>query len=294
MELTLLISFHSFAQQDPSYSMFMYTGTSLNPAMAGSAGSLSGTALYRDQWTGIKGAPITQFLNLDMPVFHDKVGLGLAMYNDQIGVTRNQNIDLQYAYRLNFGKGILAMGLQGGINNYNADFTSVVTNPQNSADHAFADVANSMAFNVGTGVFYYTDKFSLGISVPRLVNHSIDGLNNSNNYRKYYLNASYLINLSEDLIFKPSTLLKIGEGIPFQVDINSTFWYKQRYSVGVSYRSQDSVTGIVQLKVGDDFTVGYAYDYITSSMSKYVRGNNEIMVRFAIPSINNTINQRKF
>lgn len=290
----LSVSFNSIAQQDPSYSMFMYTGTSINPAIAGSAGAASGAALYRDQWTGIKGAPITQFLNADIPVYHDKVGLGLVMYNDQIGVTRNQNIDLQYAYRLKFKKGIFAMGIQGGINNYNANFASVVTNPQNTIDHAFTNVTNSIALNVGTGLFYYNEKFSVGLSIPRLMNKSMDGLNNSGNYRKYYLTASYTVNLSPDWIFKPSTLLRIGEGIPLQVDINSNFWYKQKYGFGVSYRTNDSVTGMLQFKVADDFTVGYAYDYIISSMSRYSTGNNEVMVRFTIPTVNDVINQRKF
>ncbi len=292
--LTLLISFKSNGQQDPSYSMFMYNGTSINPAIAGSAGSLSGTALYRDQWIGVNGAPITQFLNVDLPVYHDKVGLGIVVYNDKIGVTRNQNIETQYAYRLKFEKGILAMGIQVGLNHFNADYASVITNSQNTIDNTFSDVTNSISLNVGTGLFYYTEKFSVGFSIPKLINKSRDGLNHSDNYRKYYMTASYTIDLSADWIFKPSTLLRIGEGMPFQIDINSNFWFRKKYGIGVSYRSNDSISGLFQLKVGHDFTVGYAYDYTISRLSQFVNGSNELMIRITIPTSNDVINQRTF
>jgi type IX secretion system PorP/SprF family membrane protein len=282
------------AQQDPAYSMFMYTNTATNPAMAGTAGTLSGMALYRDQWTGIKGAPVTQFLNLDMPLHSDKVGVGLVLHDDRIGITRNQNFNLQYAYRLKFEKGVLAMGLQGGLNHYKADYTSVVTNPQNIVDNSFSEITNSYWVNVGTGIFYYTEKFNIGVSVPKLLNQSIDGMGKNRLQHQYYLTAGYAFPLSPDWMLRPSTMLKIGEGVPLQADFNNTFWFREKYSIGISYRTNDSMAGIIQLMVADGFVVGYAYDYILSSMSQYATGSNELMIRFYIPSQKGLMNARKF
>src|SRR5687767_5613264 len=120
------------AQQDPAYSMFMYNGLAINPAVAGSAETFSATALYRKQWAGIEGAPQTQTLNVDAPVWSNKIGLGISIINDRIGVVENLNINAQYAYRIQFSEGTLSLGLQGGMNNYKADYTSVVTNAQNA------------------------------------------------------------------------------------------------------------------------------------------------------------------
>jgi len=289
----LLTSFHAHAQQDPSYSMFMYTGTTINPAVAGSAGSLTATALYRQQWMSIKGAPETQVLNLDVPVFSDKVGLGLSIINDKIGVTQNLNMNAQYAYRIKFEKGVLSMGLQGGVNNYKADYTAVVTNPQNTIDNSFSESTNRMIFNFGSGVYYYSEKFYAGFSVPHIINQALDGLNNSNGaqsrqYRHYYFTAGYAFTLSENFIIKPSTLVKLADGAPLQVDINSNFWYQEKYCVGFSYRTNDSVTGLVQLRIASQFTVGYAYDFIISSMSRYTTGNNEVMLRYLLPGKSKT------
>lgn len=293
LAMALLIFASTFAQQDPSYSMFMYNGSSINPAIAGSAGAFSGTAVYRDQWVKIKGAPRTQFLNVDMPVYNDKVGIGLIISNDELGVTQNQHAAAQYAYRLKFEKGTLAMGLQAGVNHFRANYASVATNPLDVMDNSFATNVNSVFLNVGTGLFYYSEKFSIGFSIPRLINHTVDKSQPDQN-EQYYVTASYTIQLSPDWILKPSTMMTLGHGVPFHIDINSNIWYKERVSVGASYKSNDSVTGIVQLRVAEDFTAGYAYNYAVSSASKSLTGSSELMIRFTLASKNNNYNQRRY
>src|SRR5688572_18958602 len=165
--LVMLASINKvMAQQDPAYSMFMYNGTAINPAVAGSAETLSATALYRKQWAGIKGSPETQALNIDAPFWSKKVGLGLSIVNDKIGVVQNLNINAQYAYRVQFQNSTLSMGLQAGMNNYNANYSSVVTSSQASAmDNSFAENTSRMIFNFGAGAYYSGNKFYAGLSV---------------------------------------------------------------------------------------------------------------------------------
>lgn len=284
----LLITYKTFAQQEPAYSMFMYTGNGLNPAMAGSSGTFGATALYRKQWAGIDGGPQTQTLLLDAPVANDRVGLGLVLMNDQIGIHQNLNVTTQYAYRLKFDQQRgLAMGLQAGLNNYKADYTSVATNPNQQTDNSFSDYTNQLAFNFGTGVYYYAPKFFAGVSVPTLINESVDGSDNNElgnrQTRHYYVMAGYVINASHLVTIKPSTFVKVAEGAPIQVDVNTNFWYQEKYGLGFSYRTNDSFSTILQLNVANQLTVGYAHDFVVSKLSRYTQGNNEVMLRYRLP-----------
>jgi type IX secretion system PorP/SprF family membrane protein len=292
--ILLVIAQNTYAQQDPAYSMFMYNGVAINPAVAGSAETFVASALYRKQWAGIKGAPQTQTLNFDAPVWNKKIGLGLSIINDRLGVVDNLNVNVQYAYRIQFANATLSLGLQGGMNNYSADYTSVVTNSQNLTDNSFGEDTNRLIFNFGSGAHYYSKKFYAGFSVPHLINQKLDGINGSNGaqsrqYRHYFLTTGYVFDVGEKVKIKPSVLLKIAEGAPMQLDISSNFWYDETVSLGFSYRTNDSVTGLVQLQIAKQFRIGYAYDYIISSLSRYTTGNNELMLRYELRRKNNKI-----
>ena len=295
LSFTLLLPFTLMAQQDPVYSQFMYNGLAINPAVAGSAETFSATALYRKQWMGIKGAPETQTLSIDAPVYGKKIGLGLSVINDKVGVAQNLVINTLYAYRIQFKEGILSMGLQAGINNYKADYTSVQTNPQNGIDDAFASNVNRMIFNFGSGLYYYSKRLYAGFSVPHILNQSLDGVVDqtsgvpSRQYRHYYLTAGYVFDAGENFKIKPSALLKLASGAPVQADINSNFWYKEMYCLGVSYRTNDSFTVLLQLQLARQLRLGYAYDYITSKLSQFTTGNHEIMLRYEFVKKNTRI-----
>jgi type IX secretion system PorP/SprF family membrane protein len=282
-----------FAQQDPAYSFFMYNGTAINPAVAGSSDTFSGTAIYRNQWAGIKGAPETLLFSMDSPVKNRKIGLGFSIVNDKIGVTENLNINAQYAYRIQMQNGTLAMGLQAGMNNYQADYTSVVTDPANSNDKSFSENTNRMIFNFGSGIYFYNERFYAGLSVPHILNQKLDGIQDpdgiqSHQYRHYYVNAGYVFNAGENFKIKPSALVKLAEGAPLQFDINSNFWYKEFLCFGLSYRTNDSFTTLMQIQI-KNIRIGYAYDFITSSLSRYTTGNNELMIHYQLPKKNKKI-----
>ncbi len=282
------------AQQDPIYSQFMYNGLAINPAVAGSAETLSANALYRRQWIGITGAPETQTLNVDAPVYKKKLGLGLSIINDKVGVTQNLVVNTLYAYRIQFQRSTLSIGLQAGVDNYRADFTSVETGSQTGTDDAFGSNVNLVHFNFGSGLYYYSKRLYVGFSVPHILNQSQDGMNSqggtqSRQYRHYFLTAGYVFDIGDDFKIRPSTLFKLAGGAPLQVDINTNFWYKETYCLGVSYRTKDSFTTLFQLQITRQFRFGYAYDYILSNLGQFTTGNHEIMLQYQLVKKNTKI-----
>ncbi|MFM7730957.1 MAG: PorP/SprF family type IX secretion system membrane protein [Flavobacteriales bacterium] len=90
----------SKAQFDPMYTQYMFNEIAINPGYAGSRECLSATALYRHQWVGIDGAPVTITGTVHAPFANQKMGAGLTFLNDKIGVTQRTHIGLNGAYAL--------------------------------------------------------------------------------------------------------------------------------------------------------------------------------------------------
>ncbi|RZK51316.1 MAG: type IX secretion system membrane protein PorP/SprF, partial [Pedobacter sp.] len=53
----LLFGVPAMAQQDAQYSQYIFNGIYINPAYAGYKENLNLHMFYRNQWTGIDGAP---------------------------------------------------------------------------------------------------------------------------------------------------------------------------------------------------------------------------------------------
>lgn len=276
------------AQQDALYTQYMFNTLAINPAYAGSRNVLSATALSRTQWVGIEGAPRTQTLTFDAAMPNKKVGLGIQVFNDVLGITKTTGSYLSYAYRLKMGKGTLALGVQGGVANFRADFSSVILNSGSPIDPSFSSNINKLLPNYGFGIYYNTDKFYLGVATPHLLDNRFTDENSvlvtngliAKQYLHLFVTSGVVLDLGQDFKFKPSFLFKGVMGAPLQLDINANLWIKDRVSIGAQYRTRDAFSGLFEVQVSDQLRVGYAYDHTVSKLAKYNSGSHEIMVRY--------------
>lgn len=268
------------------YSQYMFNGLVLNPAYAGSSDGLSATALYRNQWVGVEGAPVTQTLSMHAPVRNEQVGVGFSVISDKIGVTNTLSINGAYAFRIKTRSGVLSMGLQTGITNIRADYTDVELNPQGNPDNQFNEVQNFLMFDFGNGIYYHTDKFYAGVSAPNLFRTRIadwgdDNAANPKHIRHYFLSTGYVFTISDEVKVKPSTIVKVADGAPVQYDINTNVWLYNRIGLGASYRSNRTLVGLMELQVARQLRVGYAYDHpISADLSRFNANTHEVMLRF--------------
>jgi len=158
--LFVFISFiDTFAQQDPHYTQYMYNMNVINPAYAGSKENLSFGLLYRKQWVEIEDSPTTFSFSGSAPV-GSNVGLGLSVISDRIGPVEENNVYGDFSYTLSLGgEHKLAFGIKAG-----ATFQTVGLNSQIAStlpvptDDAFAQDTSNTFLNIGTGLFYYTNK----------------------------------------------------------------------------------------------------------------------------------------
>ena len=73
------------AQQDAMFTKYMFNSLVYNPAYAGYYDHMYISALYRNQWLGVDGAPTTQTLTLHTPLKNNRVGVGFHLLNQVLG-----------------------------------------------------------------------------------------------------------------------------------------------------------------------------------------------------------------
>lgn len=266
------------AQQDPQYTQYMYNMNVVNPAYAGSRGTLSLGFLARTQWTNVNGAPKTLTFDAHAPIGR-KVGAGISIIADEIGPVKEQNIYVDLSYTITTSDvGRLAFGLKGGVTLQNIDLLSVIL-PQDPEDPLFQDNVNEAYPNFGAGVYYYTDKFYVGFSVPNILKSthfekSGGIITEASEEMHYFLTSGYVFDISNTLKFKPSVMLKGVSGAPLSVDVNANFLIYDRLEVGASYRFEDSVSALVNFAITPDFRIGFAYDHTISDFSNVNPGGS--------------------
>jgi type IX secretion system PorP/SprF family membrane protein len=284
------VFFTAQGQQRPIQSMYMFDPLVLNPAYAGTHVQLSGTAIYRNQWVNLEGAPKTFTASVHSGFRKARVGLGILFGRDAIGVHTDNSLYMAYAYKLPLtnrkNPAILSFGVQGGFNNLRSDFYK--TNPRDGAEIGALTKFNP---NFGAGVFFRSKDLYAGFSVPYILNNNTLDVPSSAGelfggkgtmQRYYYIIGGTTRKLSQHVKVNPSTLIRIQENAPLSFDINCMFIIYDAVSLGSSYRLGDSFVGLFELKINDNFHVGYAYDITTSELSQYSNGSHELMINYRI------------
>jgi type IX secretion system PorP/SprF family membrane protein len=306
------------AQQDATYDMYMFNGLYINPAYAGSQDVLNIVGIFRNQWTGLDGAPRTVNVSADAPLRRDQYALGLTIANDRLGLTNMFSATGVFAYRIKIKRdNIISLGIQGGFTYYqqrNTEAALIDPNTLTSSnyDPAFSVNQNLWLPNVGAGVYAYGKKYYVGFSVPHLVpfslNHSWQLATSStvaHQYNQYLLTAGYVFGKDASIVkFRPTFLMKYQQGLRFDVPdfyFNAGLLFIDRIWViagvktggeanGVLANNIDAanqkkfgvegIVGMVQAKITPQLAVGYAYNYALSHLATYETGTHEVMLSY--------------
>ncbi|MBR9915322.1 MAG: type IX secretion system membrane protein PorP/SprF [Algicola sp.] len=293
----ILTSNISFAQQDPQYTQYMYNTMSVNPAYAGQREVLSVTGLHRTQWVGIDGAPQTQTLGIHAPLRNNKIGLGLSIVNDALGPVNEYYIDANFSYTIQVDDNNtkLSFGAKAGIHGLTSDWSEGVI--QQIGDPTFADNLSVFSPTIGAGLYLHNRKWYVGLSVPNFLQteHFDDSqVSVAKERMSYYLIAGYVFNLNDNIKLKPAALVKAISGAPIIADVSANFLFNDKFTLGASYRWDDSISGLAGFQVTDGLYIGYAYDATTTNLNNYNSGSHEIMLRFELQKVGRILSPRFF
>jgi len=279
------LGFTSTAQQEPQFTQYMDNMQYYNPAYAGSREMMNITALHRQQWAGISGAPMTTTLAMNTPLRYESLGVGLSLMNDKIGPTNATwiNADVSYSLRFKKHKGRLSFGLKGGINLLNGDL-SKLTKQDASEEALNTRYQNEIQPNIGGGIYYQSTQWFVGLAVPKIIQNLKDANSLTSleylDQRHYYFTVGGYFNVNRMLKIRPSAMLKVTENAPMALDGTLAFIIYDKLWLGGNYRLEESAGVFVQYQISNQFKIGYAFEMATHKLRTYNAGSHEIMLSY--------------
>jgi type IX secretion system PorP/SprF family membrane protein len=277
ISILLVLTTQVQAQFEASYSQYMFNGLAINPAYAGSQESLSMSIIYRFHSPAINGSATTQTLTAHSGIKGKKIGLGLMLITDKIGITRQTGVYASFAYKIKFNNATLSLGLQGGGTSVKSDFSQLLI--KQPGDPLAAGDVQEFQPNIGAGVYYHSKIFYAGLSMPQM----LDEVNsNITQFRPLILTTGVVFKLNPALKLKPNLLVRLVEGQLVEFNYNMNLLIHEILWLGVSYRPTSSVTGLLEIQITNQLRLGYAYDATISDLSKADSGSHEILLNYRL------------
>jgi type IX secretion system PorP/SprF family membrane protein len=288
-----MYSVAAIGQQQQMYTQFMYNKIGLNPAFAGNETYLSAALMYRDQWNGFPGAPKAQVFNINFPRLGKRIGLGVNMERQSIGITEKLTYEAMYAYKFFLGEGTLSMGMNVSGRKYIQDYTDsrLFAIQDIQLDPSIPQTTQSRnLFNAGFGVYFNTNKFYMGASIPRMIRADIDFDSNdlfSTEVRHLFLMTGGTFIINNDTRFTPQLLFRVAENSPWGLDLNGALTWKDKYTAGLTYRTGgtagdlgESIDIILGMQMSQQLMMGFAYDISLSKLRVANNGSLELMLTY--------------
>ncbi|MDO8368669.1 MAG: type IX secretion system membrane protein PorP/SprF [Saprospiraceae bacterium] len=287
------------AQQVPQFSLYALNPYAHNPAYAGLENTLVGTGVYRQQWSGLAGAPATQHINAHLPIYAISSGVGLRVENDLIGAHNTTQAVLSYSYQMELSRSILlSFGLSGGWLQYQLDGAKLRAPEGTYAEPSFSH--NESVLPIGkvsagspvfeAGAFLQAQKWELGLSAQPVFATELKEKGNGGfglqPVQHYFLYTAYLLKLGENLTLKPSGLVK-SDLKETQIEFSAMARWRENTFAGVSMRgfgssSKDAAVLFLGFKLNDKTTLAYAFDIPLSALSAAHRGSSELLIRYSL------------
>lgn len=276
-------------QQEHRYSQFMYNKLAYNPAYAGIRGVPTMTALYRDQWFKLDGAPRSAQISMHAPVFSQRVGVGAMVSHHSIGLHRDAQLTASYSYNVLDGDEFsMRVGVSGNLRVLSIDFSKA--NPLVNYDPSLDDKRINDAYaNFGAGIYgTFQERLYFGFSVPRIVRNNI-GINTdpmvqtARESPHFYGTTGGILPLGENLNLMPAVLVKYVHNAPIDVDVTLNLEIMEVVTAGFAYRAGgdglgESLNLLCYWQVNPRFGVGAAYDITLTNLRSFTGGSFELML----------------
>lgn len=283
------------AQEFNYYTQYMFNGFAINPAYAGMQEHITITGNIRSQWLGINGGPETQTVSAHLPIFNNQCGVGVMILNDKLGASNRQDISASYSYKIGLKNARLSFGLKLGFNTLRNNFSGL--NLDDESDERFLEDNTAFIPILGFGAYYKTDDYYAGLAIPHLhqfMHNKYDQI--SLEYNKLVLiSAGYLYRYNDRIKVQPSILAKTQLGSVTEVDINANMIYKDDYSVGISYKSLNSISLLFEIGIQKTYYIGYSYDVATTGLFMHQAGSHEFSLNVYLSrKIQNKVHNPRF
>ncbi len=244
------------------------------------------------QWVGVPDAPQSQALYADFRVL-DQSGVGLTLYNDSNGNTRQAGGKLTFAHHIildYYSKQYLSFGISYIYNSFRLNTSDF--NPTNP-DPDITDDRSTTNNNFEVGFLYRNKGFYASATATNILKKdlSIDIAYEPNKLTNYQLYSGYVIDIGNRSELEPSAFYQYYQSDGRSVtDLNFKYRKFNRYEdyfwVGASYRFLNDQIG-KPLAVGPIVgflkgyvSVGYSYQITLNDLAAYNSGTHSLTIGF--------------
>jgi type IX secretion system PorP/SprF family membrane protein len=269
LAISLVCSFcHS--QQTPVFSEYNYNPFIINSAYAGLLDTGEITLTNAGLLSVREGSPDNVRLSFHTPLKSDKIGVGAGINRDKIGVTTTTTGFVAYSYKIFFDfkenrpywevyqKPSLSFGLMAGIQQFQDNLLELGI----SNDPAFSKNINATLPIVGFGVLFNKSNFYAGFSTPNILGSRFASDDSVELQSPYYGYFGYRFSSEsyENLLLKPSVLLKYENGAPIQADFNLGLSFRNQFEIGAGYRTNSSLNFLAGIYLFESVRLVYNYN----------------------------------
>lgn len=309
------------AQQRPYYTQYIMNSYIINPAVAGIENYWDVKASHRMQWVGLQDAPVTTYLTIHGPLKKSDYeresatsfrargenprgtaywrdyqaaephhGVGFTVINDKTGPLNRFAAYGTYAYHIGLSpRTNLSAGISAGFTNISLDaakldFGNITVDPA----VAGSGTLNRLKPDISAGLWLYSKDFFLGFSAQQIIPQNISFSDNTVSLTggklvpHLFFSGGYRMQLSEDVTFLPSALIRYVSPLPIGVDVNTKFQYQDILWLGASYRYKDGFSAMAGVNLNHSINIGYSYDLQTSRLNTVSKGTHEILIGFLL------------
>jgi type IX secretion system PorP/SprF family membrane protein len=307
MQMKFIFTFLSFclfvttlsAQLEPSVSHFMHNKLFYNPATAGENTINTLHGLYRKQWIGFAGAPTIGLLSWQNAFAGDKIGVGANLLYHEIGIHKRTQADFAFSYRITLLNGTISCGLQSSFRHLQQNWADerLVGTQSVMLDQAIPGVQSSKIIpNFGAGIYYETERYYIGIAVPRMVKNDVDisefGNQQGKEPRNFYQMAGFTHQIAPQVQMIYHVMGNYVVEQPFDLDINATVQFNRLFNAGLTYRlggdekqKGESIDVLAGVQVNPLLMVSASYDMHLGGINSYQNGSIELLMRYTLQPI---------
>jgi type IX secretion system PorP/SprF family membrane protein len=277
----------------------MYNPSALNTAYTGTRDETILYFQYRSQWNSFEGAPRSSYFNYQKQGAK-KLSPGISIMQESSGPMNQLTAGIDLAYKIQLsGDSFMSFGIKPMIDYLDVNFNSLnIYNPQ---DPWFdINIDQKLSPNLGLGVFYYDDRGYIGLSTSGILSTKHFDQSSPTSYlaadrAHYYLMAGKVLELNDNILFKPSFLMRMVKGVPISADISANIRIDDKVETGLSYRISGALSALAAFRVNRNVLVGYSYDKEIGYIGNFTGGSSELFVRYELlPKTIKTIVKPRF
>jgi type IX secretion system PorP/SprF family membrane protein len=270
----------------------------ISPTFAGIGDNLRIRANGLTQWVGVKNAPNNQSVYADFRIL-DRSGVGLSIYNDSNGHTRQTGAKISFAHHLILdyhSKQYLSFGLSYNLNNFRIDISKFdPTHEIPVLDPGVTDNRYTSNNNFDVSALYRNKAFFLSANASNILSKETNKFTGIEpglllNYQIY---SGYVFKSPENsrIDLEPSVYYQyFASDKRSSTDFNFKYRqfnrYEDYYWVGVSYRFLNDQV-LKPLNLGpmlgfkkSSFYFGYSYQLTLNKIAAYNSGTHVVTLGF--------------